>query len=296
VNVTSVRSLAEAYGVLARKPPGLRVLAGGTDLMVQINARVGIEGIRHVLDIWRLGELRGITLASASGSGPSPAEPAPPLRDGMLRLGALTTYSELMRSPLVREKLPALALVSREVGAWAIQNRGTIGGNVCNASPAGDTLPLLIAADARFVLGGPRGERTVAADAFFVGYRKTAMDADELLLRVDVPVLGRLVYRKVGTRRAQSISKTLIAVRARAREGLLFDVRVGAGCVAPVPLRCRTAEAALEGKALDEAALAAARAGLDADIVPIDDVRSTAVYRRRVSGIVLERLVRSLSP
>src|SRR5204863_7059044 len=141
-------------------------------------------------DIWKVPELRGISVAN-----------------GVLRLGALATYTELMRSPEITTHLPALAAVSREVGAWAIQNRGTIGGNVCNASPAGDTLPLLLAAEATFVLGGPRGERTVPADKFFVAYRKTALGADELLLRVEIPLLpqARLAYRKVGTRKAQSM-------------------------------------------------------------------------------------------
>ena len=280
--VTSARSLAEAYALLEAKPPGLRVLAGGTDLMVQVGARIGLDRIGHVLDIWKVPELRGLALSS-----------------GTLRLGALTTYTELLRSPVVAEALPALAEVSREVGAWAIQNRGTLGGNVCNASPAGDTLPILIAAGASFVLGGPRGERTVGSDAFFVGYRKTALAEDELLLRVEIPALGkgeRLLYRKVGTRRAQSISKTLIAARATSIEGgKLHRVRVAAGCVAPVPLRCRAAEAAVEGKVIDAAVLAAARAALESDIRPIDDVRSTAEYRRRVSGNVYERLLRSLA-
>ncbi len=281
LEVTSARSLGEAYALLAQERPGLRVLAGGTDLMVQIAARLGLDQIGHVLDIWRVPELRGLEL-----------------REGTLRIGALTTYGELIKSPLVHQALPALALVSREVGAWAIQNRGTLGGNVCNASPAGDTLPLLIAAGARLVLGGPRGERTVAADVFFLGYRKTALAKDELLLRIDLPALGageRLTYRKVGTRRAQSISKTLIAIRATSRDGTLRGVRIAAGCVAPIPLRCKQAEAALEGKPIDAAVLAQARLGLEADIAPIDDIRSTAIYRRCVSGNVLERLVRGLA-
>ena len=146
IPVTSVRTLSEAYAVLGQRIPGLRVLAGGTDFMVALNARVGLERIGHVLDLWSVAELRGLERRGAT-----------------LCLGALTTYSELMGSPLVRSLFPALALVSNEVGAWAIQNRGTLGGNVCNASPAGDTLPILLAADARLILGGPRGERTVPA-------------------------------------------------------------------------------------------------------------------------------------
>jgi CO/xanthine dehydrogenase FAD-binding subunit len=266
IPVTSAKTLRDAYAVLAEQPRGLRILAGGTDLMVAVNARVGLDQIGHVLDVWRVDELRGVSL-----------------RDGVLSLGALTTYTEMMRSPAVRENLPALALVSREVGAWAIQNRGTLGGNVCNASPAGDTLPVLLAAEARFVLGGPRGERTVPADQFFLAYRKTALAADELLLRVEVPLGGRLVYRKVGTRKAQSISRTIVAVR---RNGAA--VRIAAGCVAPIPLRCRNAEAAAEQGADVRAALAK-------DIAPVDDLRATAVYRSRVTGNVLLRLLEGLA-
>jgi xanthine dehydrogenase small subunit len=264
IPVTSARSLQEAYAVLRQRPAGLRVLAGGTDLMVAINARAGLERIGQVLDIWRLQELRGVCV-----------------QNGSLRIGALTTYSELIRSPEVLQHLPALAAVSREVGAWAIQNRGTIGGNVCNASPAGDTLPLLLACEAQFIVGGPRGERAIAADEFFVGYRKTALAADELMLRIDLPLVdgARLRYRKVGTRKAQSVSRTIVAVRSA--PGLL---RIGAGCVAPIPLRCRNAEqAASTGGDV--------RAALERDIKPIDDVRATALYRSRVTGNVLLRLL-----
>jgi CO/xanthine dehydrogenase FAD-binding subunit len=281
--VTSVSSLSQAYALLAKRPAGLRVLAGGTDLMVQLNARVALDSFGHVLDIWNVGELRSIERS-----------------DDKLLIGALATYSDLIRSPLVGESFPALAEVSREVGAWAIQNRGTLGGNVCNASPAGDTLPLLLAADARFVLGGPRGERVVAASEFFVGYRQTALSADELLLRVEVPVLDsrrgeKLIHRKVGTRRAQSVSRTILAVRATSDGRRLSGVCVAAGCVAPIPLRCRRVEAAAEGRQLDQRVIAAARAALDQDIQPISDVRGSAQYRRRASANVLERLLRLLA-
>ncbi len=284
VPVTVARSLAQAYQVLARREPGLTVLAGGTDVMVRVNARVAMERLGPVLEVRRVPDLRGITYVDSA------AAPG-------LRIGALTTYSELIASAAVRTHLPALAGVSREVGAWAIQNRGTLGGNICNASPAGDTLPLLLAAGAVFVLGGPRGERAVAARDFFLAYRKTQLAADELLLCVEVPAgpqAGRVVYRKVGTRRAQSISKVLLAVGGRVEAGKLAGVRVAAGCVAPIPLRCPHAEAALEGKAVTVEVLAEAREALQKDIAPIDDVRSSAVYRRRVAGNVLVRLVQDL--
>ncbi len=272
IPVTSVRSLPEAYALLRDRPQGLRVLAGGTDFMVAVNARLGLDRIGHVLDIWRLQELRGISFTA-----------------GVLQIASLTTYSELMRSPEVVRHFPALSAVSREVGAWAIQNRGTLGGNVCNASPAGDSLPILLAADARLLLGGPRGERVVPAHEFFLGYRKTALGADELLLRIDLPVVegARLVYRKVGTRKAQSISRTIVAVRATAGGGALREVRIGAGCVAPVPVRCRAAERAAEQGG-------DVRRALESDIKPIDDLRATAVYRSRVTGNVLLRLLEGL--
>jgi CO/xanthine dehydrogenase FAD-binding subunit len=264
IPVTSARSLAEAYALLARRPQGLRVLAGGTDLMAALNARVGVERIGQVLDIWRVPELRGIAF-----------------NEGFLCIGALTTYAQLLRSPLVLEQLPVLAAVSREVGAVAIQNRGTLGGNVCTASPAGDTLPLLLAAEARLVVGGPRGERVIPVEEFFVAYRKTALGADELLLRIELPLLpgARLAYRKVGTRKAQSVSRVLVAVRKGGG-----PLRIAAGCVAPVPLRCRHAEAAA-------AAGGDLRAALEKDIAPIDDVRATALYRGRVTANVLARLL-----
>ena len=282
ISVTSASTLAEAYSVLAARPPGLRVLAGGTDLMVQINARVDLDNLGQILDIWGLHPLRGVEL-----------------RGDKLIIGALTTYMDLIQSPLVRARFPALADVSREVGAWAIQNRGTLGGNVCNASPAGDTLPLLLAADAQFILGGPRGERAVAASDFFVGYRKTALAGDELLLRVEVPTQSRkpgekVLYRKVGTRRAQSISRILLAVGANVVGKSLHNVRLAAGCVAPVPLRCRAAESALEGKQLDPEVLSSARDALEADIHPIDDIRGTAEYRRTASANVMEQLLSAL--
>lgn len=277
IPVVVADDLAEAFAVLGKRERGLRVLAGGTDFMALLNARVGLDRIGSVLDIHRIEELRGVRREADT-----------------LRIGALTTYTELIRSPEVQAGLPALAAVSKEIGAWAIQNRGTLGGNVCNASPAGDTLPILLAAGATFVVGGPRGERTLPAESFFVGYRKTDLAVDELLLRIDVPVLrpgDHLVHRKVGTRQAQSISKVILALRATKDGNRLTGLKLAAGSVAPKPVRCRTAEAAIESNPSDFPAI---RAALDKDIAPIDDVRSTASYRRKVSGNVLERMLRSL--
>lgn len=267
--------LADAFAILAEGP--IRPIAGGTDLMVGLAAET-VEPPDRVLDLWALDELRGIR------------------EDGDdLVVGALTTWAELRRSPVVRDRLSALAAAAATIGAAQIQARGTLGGNAVNASPAGDSLPVLLAADAVMEVGGPRGERQVAAVDFWPAYRRTALAADELLLRIRFPALtGRQVrFRKVGTRRAQAISKVVLAVGWRLDAGGAWrDVRVALGSVAATPVRVATAEAALEGHVLEPAVAAAAAAALEAGITPIDDVRSTAAYRRTVSGRILARLLR----
>ena len=268
--------LADAYALLAgaRSTP----IAGGTDVMVRLTGEVGDLPDR-LLDVSRLHELDGISLEA-----------------GVLTLGALTTYAEIRRSALCREHLPVLAAAAATIGAAQIQNRGTLGGNIANASPAGDMLPLLLATDAEIVTGSVRGERATPARDFFPGYRRTALEADELILRVRIPLpRGREVrFRKVGTRRAQAISKVVIAVSWRAHgvaEGW-SDVRVALGSVAATPIRSADAEAVLEGaRPTPEVADRAAEA-LAAGLRPIDDVRSTAEYRRTVAARVLHRLLR----
>jgi len=273
--VVSPTRLAEAYGLLAAGP--IRPIAGGTDLMVAL-ASEAIEPPDRVLDLWRLDELRGIAI-----DGPD------------LVVGALTTWTELRRSALVRDRLPALAQAAATIGAAQIQNRGTIGGNAVNASPAGDSLPVLLATDASLEVGGPRGERSIPAAGFWPGYRRTALSADELLLRVRFPALGGRVvaYRKVGTRRAQAISKVVMAVSWRPdADGRWRDVRVALGSVAATPIRATATEAGLEGSLPDVATAERAGAALLAEIHPIDDVRSTADHRRAVSARILVRLIR----
>jgi CO/xanthine dehydrogenase FAD-binding subunit len=273
--VTSPTTLAEAYRLLASD--AWTPIAGGTDLMVRITGEIG-EPPHRLLDIWHLDDLRGIELAP----------------DGSLIVGALTTWTELRRSVLVQRHLPALAEAAATIGAAQIQNRGTIGGNVVNASPAGDSLPVLLAADARIVVGGGRGERTIAATDFWTGYRTTARTEDELLLRIILPLPERrhVRFRKVGTRRAQAISKVVMALAFRSEAGVWGDVRIALGSVAATPIRVLAAEAVLEGARIDEAVADRAADTLSAAITPIDDVRSTAVYRREVSGRILHRLLR----
>src|SRR6185503_1597965 len=199
--VSSPRSLAEAYALLAEAPH--RPVAGGTDLLVQITGELG-EPPERVLDIWGLDELRGIRMES----------------NGLV-LGALTTYAEIRRSPLIAEFLPAFAEAAATIGAAQIQNRATIGGNAVNASPAGDMLPLLLACDAQLVAGTAQGERWIPVRDFWPAYRRTALRPGELLLRISVPlpVNRQLRYRKVGTRRAQAISKVVMALAWEADDG-----------------------------------------------------------------------------
>jgi CO/xanthine dehydrogenase FAD-binding subunit len=284
--IETPRSLADAFALLGSASSSgdapLTPLAGGTDVMVRITGEIG-EPPARLIDLWRLDELRGIT------------------SDGeTITLGALTTYTDIRRSAHCREHLPALVEAAATIGAAQIQNRGTLGGNIANASPAGDTLPVLLALDAGIVVGGPRGERTVPAAEFWVAYRRTALAADELILRVRIPVAGgrEARFRKIGTRRAQAISKVVMALAWRERGGngaagrAWSDVRVALGSVADRPIRARATEAILDGAAPTPETADAAAAVLAAEISPIDDVRSTADYRRAVAARVLHRLIR----
>jgi CO/xanthine dehydrogenase FAD-binding subunit len=271
--------LEAAYALLADADgPPWQPIAGGTDIMVQVTGEIG-EPPARVLDIWALDELRGISVDAAA-----------------LILGALTTYTEIRRSPIVAEFLPALAEAAATIGAAQIQNRGTIGGNAVNASPAGDTLPILLACGAEMVLGSAAGERTVAADEFWPAYRTTARRPDELLLRVRIPLAAdrQVRFRKVGTRRAQAISKVVIALAWRATgDGHPWtDVRLALGSVAETTVRARATEAVLEGARPTRETADAAASALTSELSPIDDVRSTADYRRAVAGRVLHRLIR----
>lgn len=274
----SPSTLGAALALLADAGAGWRPIAGGTDVMVQLTGELG-EPPERLLDIWGLDELRGITAD-----------------DGMVDIGALTTYTELRRSPIIAELLPALADAAATIGAAQIQNRGTIGGNVVNASPAGDTLPVLLALDASMVLESVSGRREVEAANFWPSYRMTARGDDELLVRVRIPLMPdrQVRFRKVGTRRAQAISKVVIALawRSASDGGAWIDVRIALGSMAATTVRAPAAEAALEGRQPTRDAADAAMAALAAELHPIDDVRSTADYRRAVAGRVLHRLIR----
>ena len=275
-------SLTDAYALLAGSTAESPItpIAGGTDVIVRITGEIGAPPGRMV-DLSRLAELRGVTVDG-----------------GAVVIGAATTYTQIRRSDACREHLPALVEAAATIGAAQIQNRGTLGGNIANASPAGDTLPVLLALDASIDVGGPRGERTIAAADFWVAYRRTALAPDELILRIRIPVAGgrEARFRKVGTRRAQAISKVVIAVAwresHRAPASAWSEVRVALGSVADRPIRAPATEAILEGTTPNPETADAAAEALAAEIHPIDDVRSTADYRRVVAARALHRIIR----
>jgi len=236
-------------------------IAGATDLYVALN--FGTLTPRKFVDLWPLHELRQISM-----------------KQNTLVIGALATYTDVIRSPLVARHLPMLVEAARLVGGPQIQNRGTIGGNVANASPAGDSLPVFAAADATVVLLSASEERRVAFREFYTGYRATVMRPEELLVSIEVPPIdGTQWFRKVGTRAAQAISKVVVAA-------IRGDVpRVAFGSVGPTVVRAWEAERMLaSGASIDDAADALTR-----DIAPIDDIRSTADYRQRVATNLLRR-------
>jgi CO/xanthine dehydrogenase FAD-binding subunit len=273
--LASPRSLAEAYALLAEMPR--RPVAGGTDLLVQITGELG-DPPEHVLDIWHLDELRGIRMESNE-----------------LVIGALTTYAEIRGSPIIAEFLPAFAEAAATIGAAQIQNRGTIGGNAMNASPAGDMLPLLLACDAQLIAGTAARERSIPAHDFWPAYRRTALEPTELLLRISIPLpAGRqLRYRKVGTRRAQAISKVVMALSWQVEgESAWRNVHLALGSVASTPVRVPATEGVLEGAEPTEATADRAASTLAGELSPIDDVRSSADYRRAVAARVFHRLLR----
>jgi len=251
------RTLKAALAMLA-KEPALTPIAGCTDVLVGLH--FGTLDQRRFIDLWGLDELRGITGREA------------------LRIGALATYADIIASPLVRKRVPMLVAAAREIGGAQIQNRGTLGGNIANASPAGDTLPVLAAADAQIVLRSATSERRVPFTEFYTGYRTSVRRPDELITAVEIPAIdGRQWWRKVGTRRAQAISKVMMAgVRGS-------QVRVAIGSVAPtVMLAAGAAEVLTNGGSIGNA-----QAALRKEITPIDDLRSTGEYRGQVAENLL---------
>ncbi len=266
------RDLPDALVTLAREPGVWRPFAGGTDLMVLFES--GKLAHRKFINIWKLAELRGVEVTPEH-----------------VTLGALTNYTEVQSNNLLQSEFPLLCQAASVTGSIAIQNRGTLGGNIANASPAADSPPALLVYDAELELASENGARWVSYKDFHTGYKQMSLRADELLCRIRLPrtkANWRHYYRKVGTRKAQAISKICLAAASLIEDGRVRDIRLSLGSVAPVPLRCLKTEAVLKDQLLDEGAIKAAVKELSAEIVPIDDIRSTANYRLRVAANVLE--------
>jgi CO/xanthine dehydrogenase FAD-binding subunit len=268
------KDLGEALALLAEEPGVWRPFAGGTDLMVLFEA--GRLAHNRFLNIRNMGELRGVEVSEEH-----------------VTLGALTTYTDVRRSEVLQREFPMLCRAASETGGLAIQNRGTLGGNIANASPAADSPPALLAYDAELELLSAAGARRVSYQGFHTGYKQMSMRAEELLGRIRLPrksgsARRHHYYRKVGTRKAQAISKICLAGAAHLEGGRIEEIRIALGSVAPTVVRATQTENILKGQRLDAGLIRAARESLSKEIAPIDDIRSTANYRLRVAANVLE--------
>src|SRR3989440_650452 len=271
------QSLSEALTILASDSGVWKPFAGGTDLMVLLEAGKLLH--KNYLNIWNLPELRGVEVT-----------------DAYVSLGALTTYTEIQRHEILRAEFPMLCQAAKETGGIAIQNRSTLGGNIVNASPAADSPPALLAYDAELELVSKHGERRIPYFKFHSGYKQMDMRPDELLRAIRLPRVSNQLthyYRKVGTRKAQAISKVCFAAVGSMTNGKIEAVRIALGSIAPIPLRCVQTENALRNQTIDS--VAAAREALAGEISPIDDLRSTRDYRLKVSLNLLEDFINELS-
>jgi CO/xanthine dehydrogenase FAD-binding subunit len=273
------RTLDRALTMLADEPGTWKPFAGGTDLMVLLEA--GALKHERFINLWGLAELRGV---EATGT--------------TLAIGALTTYTDLLNDPLVRDEFPLLCEAAAQTGGVATQNRGTLGGNIANASPAADTPPALLVYDAELELRSVRGVRRVPYARFHTGYKTMELAPDEIIARIHLPRDRRgwtAAYRKVGTRRAQAIAKVCFAAAARLDGNVIQDMRLAFGSVAPTVVRATATETLMRGQQLTPQSATAAVDSLAAEISPIDDIRSTAHYRRFVARQLLGDYLRSLS-
>jgi CO/xanthine dehydrogenase FAD-binding subunit len=268
-------NLQGVVSLLAQEPGQWLPIAGGTDVMVQFSAGKLVP--RKLVSIWNLPELRNIQIL--------PDE---------IRVGAGCTYTELREHDVISREFPLLARAANWTGGIANQNRGTLGGNIVNASPAADSLPALLAHEAELILVSIRGERRIPYLGFHTGYKTMGLQPDELVQTICIPRrFARYLQhtRKVGARNAQAISKVCIAALGRMSTGVIEDVRIALGSVAPVPLRLTEVERLLQGKPVAPELVAQARQMVAAAIQPIDDIRSTAKYRSAVaSNLVAEFL------
>ena len=268
-------TLAGALRLLAEEEGVHLPIAGGTELMVAFGA--GRLAARRLLSLNHLSELRFVDEQA-----------------GSVTIGSGTTFTDLRRSEAITKRFPLLSRAASWTGSIANQNRGTLGGNIVNGSPAADSPPALLVYEAKVNVISVRGMRVIPYGEFHVGYKKTALAADELVHSVVLPWLSpewKSYIRKVGTRNAQAISKVAMAGVARIQDGVIREVRIGAASLREIPMRCLDTEASLVGKTIDAESIAEARRALRSEVKPIDDIRSTALYRTAVAGNLLEEFL-----
>jgi OHCU decarboxylase len=273
------RDLPSVLSLLAQEPGTWLPIAGGTDLMVQYAA--GHLATRKLVSIWNLPELGRIEILP-----------------GEIRFGAGCTYTDLIHNPVVNREFPLLTSAARWTGGVANQNRGTLGGNIVNGSPAADSLPALLVYEAELILVSVRGERRVPYEKFHTGYRKTQCAQDELIQFICLPrqFSDCCAYtRKIGARNAQAISKVCLAALGRVAGGVIGDIRMAVGSVAPIPIRLTETEKVLRGKRIDPALILLAKKTVAHEIQPIDDIRSSARYRRAVTANLVAEFLNSLN-
>jgi len=271
-------TLEKVLALFADEPGSWLPIAGGTDVMVLYSA--GKLPARKLVNIGDLRELRRIEVTFSE-----------------VRIGAGCTYSDLRQHSVIANEFPLLAQAAAWTGGIANQNRGTLGGNIANASPAGDSLPVLLVYDADLILVSLRGERRIPYRTFHTGYKKTLLAPDELIHSICISrnLKGYISYaEKVGARNAQAISKVFLAAMARVSNATIEDVRLAAGSVGPVPIRLTGTELALAGRAIDNSLLETASRVMAEEIQPINDIRSTAGYRSVVLCNLLGEFLQGL--
>ncbi len=281
--LTAATTLPAVLQRMADEPGEHTPMAGGTELMVAFNS--GRLQAHSLISIGHLPELRFIRVLP-----------------GVIEIGAGTTFTDIRRHAVIAKELPLLERAASWTGSVANQNRATIGGNLCNASPAADTPPALLAYDAEVRLVSSTGERTLPYREFHLGYKRTALRPDELLYSISI---GRSYsgwqhfIRKVGARNAQAISKIALAGVARIEDERVTEIRLGAASLADRPLRLQATESSLRGVSLASSAfdeiVRAAKIALASEVQPIDDIRSTARYREAVAANLVEEFVRGLA-
>jgi CO/xanthine dehydrogenase FAD-binding subunit len=277
--LASPGNLQAILSLLANEPAQWLPIAGGTDVMVLYSA--GKLPDRKLVNLWNIPELRQIEV----------------LQD-RIRIGAACTYTALRRHDIVSREFPLLTTAASWTGGIANQNRGTLGGNIANASPAADSLPALLVYDAELTLISVRGERRVAYRDFHTGYKQTVLAADELIRDISLArkFSGYFSHaRKVGARNAQAISKVCVAALGQMSHGAIHDVRLALGSVAPVPLRLNETEQLLAGNKIEPSLIIAARKCVAKEIRPIDDIRSTARYRSAVASNLVAEFLEKLA-